>query len=188
MHGFAKMSARWDDLSDAMRRSMLVSIASLASVGALCLACTIYSLGMLGATWDRLPYKIRECFMNAANQRNMQDQTISNVVYGLSLLKASWATLEPEFRDVLLLNLAQEDAFLADVSQVTSSSSFPSHLTECVLSSTILCCYTSFVLLPNDFSLVCFAILVLSPSLMRSINDSRRELVSRIVIILMTCA
>jgi hypothetical protein len=118
MHGFAKMSARWDDLSDVMRRSMLVSIASLASVGALCLACTIYSLGMLGATWDRLPYKIRECFMNAANQRNMQDQTISNVVYGLSLLKASWATLEPEFRDVLLLNLAQEDAFLADVSQV----------------------------------------------------------------------
>jgi hypothetical protein len=144
MHGFAKMSARWDDLSDVMRRSMLVSIASLASVGALCLACTIYSLGMLGATWDRLPYKIRECFMNAANQRNMQDQTISNVVYGLSLLKASWATLEPEFRDVLLLNLAQEDAFLADVSQVT------------FLFSPLICFFVHFELLNDSLQLTLY--------------------------------
>ena len=118
LHGFAKMSARWDELSDAMRRSMLVSIASLASVGALCLACTIYSLGMLGATWDRLPHKIRESFMVSSTQRRMQDQTISNVIYGLSLLKSSWATLEPEFRDVLLKNLAEKDAFIADISQV----------------------------------------------------------------------
>ena len=125
LHGFAKMSARWDELSDAMRRSMLVSIASLASVGALCLACTIYSLGMLGATWDRLPHKIRESFMVSSTQRRMQDQTISNVIYGLSLLKSSWATLEPEFRDVLLKNLAEKDAFIADISQVCKA--FLSH-------------------------------------------------------------
>lgn len=126
LHGFAKMSGKWDDLTDGMRRSMLVSIASLASVGALCLACTIYSLGMLGASWDRLPNKIRESIMNAANKRNMQDQTISNVIYGLSLLKASWATLEPEFREVLALHLAAEDAFSADISQVASRRSSPS--------------------------------------------------------------
>ena len=120
LHGFAKMSTRWDELSDGMRRSMLVSIASLSSVGALCLACSIYSLGMLGATWDRLPHKIRESFMLSATQRRMQDQTISNVIYGLSLLKASWATLEPEFRDVLLKNLAEKDAFIADISQVST--------------------------------------------------------------------
>ena len=120
LHGFAKMSTNWDELSDAMRRSMLVSIASLSSVGALCLACTIYSLGMLGATWDRLPLRIRESMMTSAGQRHMQDQTISNVIYGLSMLKASWATLEPEFREVLLKNLAAEDAFLADISQVLS--------------------------------------------------------------------
>lgn len=124
LHGFAKMSTNWDELSDAMRRSMLVSIASLSSVGALCLACTIYSLGMLGATWDRLPLRIRESMMISAGQRHMQDQTISNVIYGLSMLKASWATLEPEFREVLLKNLAAEDAFLADISQVWHTSIF----------------------------------------------------------------
>ena len=75
---------------------------------------------MLGATWDRLPLRIRESMMTSAGQRHMQDQTISNVIYGLSMLKASWATLEPEFREVLLKNLAAEDAFLADISQVLS--------------------------------------------------------------------
>ena len=56
--------------------------------------------------------------MVSSTQRKMQDQTISNVIYGLSLLKSSWATLEPEFRDVLLKNLAEKDAFIADISQV----------------------------------------------------------------------
>jgi hypothetical protein len=121
LHGFAKMSAKWDDISDSMRRSMLVSIASLLSVGSLCLACSVYSLGMLGATWDRLPNKIRESFQESANARRMQDQTISNVVYGLSLLKTSWATIEDEFREVLLDNLAQSDAFKGDVSQHISN-------------------------------------------------------------------
>ena len=40
------------------------------------------------------------------------------MIYGLSLLKASWATLEPEFRDVLIRNLADSNAFNADISQV----------------------------------------------------------------------
>ena len=118
LHGYAKMSAKWDYLSDNMRKNMLISIASLASVGALCLACSIYSLGTLGASWDRLPTRIRELFMITAGQRMMTDQTISNVIYGLSLLKAPWAALEPEFRDVLINSLAQKDAFSADISQV----------------------------------------------------------------------
>ena len=63
----------------------------------------------------------------------MQDQTISNVIYGLSMLKASWATLEPEFREVLLKNLAAEDAFLADISQVSTHTKMPMFYVLCLI-------------------------------------------------------
>ena len=72
LHGIAKMNAGWLTIGDEVRRTILISIASLTSVGALCLACTIYSLGLMGATWEELPEKIRESFMQSAMQRRMQ--------------------------------------------------------------------------------------------------------------------
>jgi hypothetical protein len=104
-----------------MKRTMFVSIASLTSVGTLCLACSIYSLGLLGATWDDLPNRIKDCFMQSAKLRHMQDQTISNVIYGLGLLKVNWDELDKEFRDVLLENLGRIEAFQGNVPQHISN-------------------------------------------------------------------
>jgi hypothetical protein len=128
LHGFAKMNASWDGeetekngsgsarLMPELRKSMLVCIASLAEIGALCLACTVYSLGMLGATWERLPARIRYALMLAAKSCSLRDQTISNVIYGLSLLKVQWASLDTEFRDILLDSMSQKDAYAKDTS------------------------------------------------------------------------
>lgn len=52
----------------------------------------------------------------------MKDQTLSNTIYGLGLLGVQWATLESEFRDVLVMALKEEAAFGRDVSQHISNS------------------------------------------------------------------
>jgi hypothetical protein len=125
LHGYAKMGAVWTDLPAQQRTVVFVAIASVAQVGELCLACSLYSLGLMGATWETIPGRIRHIFMRAAAREELKDQTISNVVYGLSLLKASWAGLEEDFRAVIASNLGAPDAFGHDVPQVRTCHTLP---------------------------------------------------------------
>ena len=57
----------------------------------LCLACAVYSLGLLGADWDSLPHETRESLISLSEGGiSMKDQTLSNILYGLGLLKVQW--------------------------------------------------------------------------------------------------
>jgi len=122
LHGYAKMGATWETLPHAQQKAIYVAIASLARVGELCLACSLYSLGMMGAQWDKIPHRIQHIFMRTAAREELRDQTISNVVYGLSLLKTSWASLDDSFRSVITDSLGRERAFGSDVPQHISNS------------------------------------------------------------------
>ena len=59
-------------------------------MGALCLACTVYSLGILNTSWDALPAGIRGVLLDAAKNNNLSDQTMANVVSSLSLSLCVW--------------------------------------------------------------------------------------------------
>ena len=55
LHGFAKMNAEWGQMSEALKFTLLSCISNLHYMGALCLACTIYSMGILNTSWDGTP-------------------------------------------------------------------------------------------------------------------------------------
>ena len=118
LHGFAKMNARWPDLSEELRQVILGCVDNLAEMGVLCLACSMYSLGVLGAQWSRLPHKTRALLLNASTKTRLVDQSIANIVYGLSLLDAKWDKLEPQWKSCILGALVEPDVFDEDVPQV----------------------------------------------------------------------
>jgi hypothetical protein len=50
-------------------------------------------LGLLGADWDLLPNKTRHGLISlTAGDISIKDQSLSNILYGLGLLKAQWYT------------------------------------------------------------------------------------------------
>lgn len=118
MHGFAKMSASWDIMHIDLRQTMLTSIVRQTNgLTNISLACCVYSLGLMGASWERLPVRLKDTFLHSMAGKGLRDQTISNIIYGMSLLKAEWGSLTPEFREILVETLAQPDAFKDDISQ-----------------------------------------------------------------------
>jgi len=117
LHGLAKMEARWDTMSDKLQTAVLDGATNLSSIGCLCLACTIYSLGLLGAKWSELPPDISRHIILTAQSRPLTDQTLSNTMYGLSLMQAEWDTIDSELKEVLLENLARPHSLGADIPQ-----------------------------------------------------------------------
>lgn len=117
LHGFAKMDADWNMLPEALRYTMLNCIHNLAKMGNLCLACSVYSLGILGAHWKGLPTGIRNLLLQSALSSRLSDQTIANVVYGLSLLEANWDKLDKGWNQLIIHSLSQKDCFTDIVPQ-----------------------------------------------------------------------
>lgn len=62
----------------------------LSSDKSLCLACAVYSLGLLGADWASLPVETKEGLVSFSEGVSLRDQTLSNLLYGLGLLKVQW--------------------------------------------------------------------------------------------------
>lgn len=121
LHGLAKMNASWDHLPENLRTALLDSTTALSNLGSLCLACTIYSLGLLGARWETLPPQISAHIVRTAESKPLSDQTLSNTLYGLSLMGADWELVEPSLRKALLRDLARPTALNADHSQHISN-------------------------------------------------------------------
>jgi hypothetical protein len=112
VYGFAKMkNARWSELSPELRHALIELTGQLAAMGSLCLACTAYSFGVLGAQWSDLPERIQELLISSAAEVSLQDQTISNVVYGMSLLGVQWSEMDPRLRSTLMTSLRDPNVF-----------------------------------------------------------------------------
>ena len=90
-------------------------------LGTLCLACTVYSLGLYGVIWEDLPPILGDNIGRTALATPLADQTISNTIYGLGLMQANWDTLNPLLKEALLDNLGRKDVFKDD---------FPMHLSN----------------------------------------------------------
>ena len=127
MYGFAYMGANWVAMPEVLRRSMLVSIANLDKVDNVCLACTIYTLGLLGARWEQLPLRLREILCRTAERTDLRDQVLSNILYGLALMEVSWLDLEEGLRSKLLATF--QDKVAEDIFS-SSSRDFPQHLSN----------------------------------------------------------
>lgn len=121
LHGLAKMEAKWDDLPAPLQDAALACIARLGTMNCVCLGCTVYSLGMLGAQWSSLPTEVASHIVRTAQSRPLADQTLSNTLYGLSLMGAEWDTLQAELRNTLLESLASPSAFAGDNPQHVSN-------------------------------------------------------------------
>ena len=119
LHGFAKMQANWEtNISSTLKKYILTSILNLLRSGSLCLACTIYSLGLMQADWETLPQVFKDIFERSAHENRLRDQEISNTLYGLCLMQASWVSIGEDLRTSLLRDLSHEQAFAEDVPQV----------------------------------------------------------------------
>eukprot|EP01041_Mallomonas_annulata_P011850 gene11850-24840_t len=121
LHGYAKMGLQWNTAPEYLTKTIISAIIQKADLEELCLACSVYSLGQMGASWDSLPNEIRYVFTKSSKDGVLFDQTMSNLVYGLSTLNAQWATIEPEFRDTIVRNLANPMVFSQDVPQHISN-------------------------------------------------------------------
>ena len=64
LHGFAKMNCQWDSMHDDLKQCILLCVglgdSDKEGSRSLCLACSIYSLGLLGADWNELPAQVQE--------------------------------------------------------------------------------------------------------------------------------
>lgn len=125
LHGFAKMQANWGtNVPSALKKYILTSILNLLRSGSLCLACTIYSLGLMQANWETLPQIYKDIFERAAHENSLRDQELSNTIYGLCLMQASWVSIGEGLRTSLLRDLSDEECFAEDVPQVPCMSLF----------------------------------------------------------------
>lgn len=188
MHGFAKMSASWSKMHGDLKQALLASILRQSDgLTSISLACCVYSLGLMGASWERLPAKIKDTFRMSMEGKSLRDQTISNVVYGMSLLQVEWALLTPEFRTVLCETLAQSDAFKDDIPQHISNviwglSKMDAAWDEVPMTELIeACSRVAGVLGPQEVSNIVYGFAELDLSWSDLSNDTR-EMVSRFLL------
>lgn len=81
-------------------------------MGFICLACALYALGSYEAEWTELPEDIQNRFMKVLTTVDLCDQTMSNVVYGLAMMKAEWDSLIEPLRQSMCDGLANENVFM----------------------------------------------------------------------------
>ncbi len=117
MNGFARINAEWDIIPSSLQRAFIVSIAALDKINNLCLACTVYSLGLLKAKWNNLPMKLKDTLVKAACSISLKEQTLSNVFYGFGLLEVDWNSIEEKHQRILLNNLNNPSALAERKSQ-----------------------------------------------------------------------
>lgn len=72
------------------------------------------------ANWDTLPLAMKELIVRAGKntQSKLRDQEISNTIYGLCLMQASWMSLGDDMRAIVLRSLRDEMVFSDDLPQV----------------------------------------------------------------------
>jgi hypothetical protein len=113
------MGAKWETISPRLKDCILNSMLSQGEVGDLCLACSVYALGLMGATWEGLPEQLKAQMTASSEKLVLQDQMYSNVIYGLSLLGVNWDSLDPMFKNSLLR--ADDSTFSQNVPQHISN-------------------------------------------------------------------
>ena len=119
LHGFVKMQANWElNVSTKLKGHILRSILYLQRTENLCLACTIYSLGNMHANWGTLMPVFKETFAQASEGITLRDQEMSNTLYGLCLMQATWVSIGEKFRDSLMRDLSRRNVFDDDIPQV----------------------------------------------------------------------
>jgi hypothetical protein len=125
-HGLAKMEGKWDrfprELQDAMKGCLQRTCEGNGMSDAQGLACTVYSLGLLGATWEALPPSLCQYIVRTSEHDPLVDQTLSNTLYGLGLMGISWDKLDSKLKTTLMSYLDSSNAFLEDVPQHVSNS------------------------------------------------------------------
>ena len=66
LHGFAKMNCDWEDMRNDLKQCILLCVglgdADKVTSRSLCLACSIYSLGLLRADWYQIPKQVIFCY------------------------------------------------------------------------------------------------------------------------------
>ena len=121
LHGLGKMTAEWPMLSSELRDTILESILVKQRLGRLCLACTVYSLGQMGAVWGELPDAIRSIVVASIESECLTEQTLANFIYGLNSMKAQWSVMEPRLTDSVIAHLKRPDAFRLPIAQHVSN-------------------------------------------------------------------
>lgn len=117
MNGFARINAEWDIIPSTLQRAFIVSISALDKINNLCLACTVYSLGLFKAKWSNLPMKLKNMLIKAACSISLKEQTLSNVFYGFGLLEVDWNSIDEKSQRILLNNLNNPSALAEKKSQ-----------------------------------------------------------------------
>lgn len=141
VYGIAKMNAKWSNLSPTIKWCILTALAKQGvrnidlsptfdpsddnilistiknrefeyiSMSGNLLSCCIYSLGVCGAVWTQLPSTFRNILISSLESCAIVDQTLSNIVYGFSLMKIDWYLSEESLRNVILNALSDPNAF-----------------------------------------------------------------------------
>jgi len=73
------------------------------------------------ANWETLPANLKDLILIAGKNspNKLRDQEISNTIYGLCLMQASWMSVGDDMRSVLLRSLRDDMVFADDLPQVT---------------------------------------------------------------------
>lgn len=117
LNGLAKMDCKWENMDVTLQNSVIACLTNLNEVGTLCLACSVFALGQFAAPWDELPDSLRQLLCESAEKVALRDQILSNVVHGLSCMKASWSKIGGKMRKVLVQSLASKNVFGVEISQ-----------------------------------------------------------------------
>jgi hypothetical protein len=104
-YGLANMQATWESMPRSLRTALDQMITNLSSYGAVCLACTTYSMGRFGMLWDSLSDQSKASLEFEITNYNLTGQTIANTIYGMGLMQAKWFELSPTIRIALCNHL-----------------------------------------------------------------------------------
>jgi hypothetical protein len=121
LHGLAKMNAKWSEIDNRIVYSIYKTLIRLGKIDAICLTCTVYSLGMLEAGWENLPREVRMSLTGSITGQTLVDQALSNVIYGLSLMQVEWSTMDPLLRSSICRYLENDKALAVPIPQHTAN-------------------------------------------------------------------
>eukprot|EP01038_Epipyxis_sp_PR26KG_P013231 gene13231-17731_t len=121
LNGFAKMNATYNEISPDLVKTILICVTNQQEIARLCLACTVYSLGVLGFNWNDLPYHVRNMISKSCCSQPLREQIIANIIYGLCQLEAKWFDFDHEMRTALIENIENKESFLLGIPQHTAN-------------------------------------------------------------------
>lgn len=110
VHGLASMGAKWETLEEPIMDYLVKSLSQpdcLSGETTQHVANIIWGLGRMEARWQDLP---RDILFRAMTTSVMyhSDVELTQIVFGLSLLDASWHELGPDFAEMIADSLSED--------------------------------------------------------------------------------